>query len=307
MGEEIFDVVLQPTMRFPVDQHEWETLPPIGIDFFLESEFWIGVLPCNVTSDSVIEAYSPAGFNFHPSRHTGYRYAFCRKVYPPNLGPEHLRWDHDGVIRKTLFLSRLIHPTTACPQYSARLFVRDGELKMVVPGPIQGDLTHIWIVAKQWRDWLTREEGEQLRSDMQRFNWNSPPERVRRARSHIDHAFRAFYLDQRTASLVSGFESLLKVQRYAATAQFKLRVPVLARTVGSAITSDEAEALYDDRSVYVHGRTPNYTDVSDGLIERYNKFETVLRSALLRASTDATFGNLFATDGTVTSNFGVLP
>ena len=173
MPEEIFDVVLQPTMRFPVNQHEWETLPPIEADLFLESEFWIGALPGNVTSDSVIEAYSPAGFNFRPARHPGYRYAFCRKVHPPNLGPEHLRWDHDGVICKTLFLSRLIHPTTVCPQYSARLFIVDGELMTIVPGPIQGDLTHVWIVAKQWRDWLTKGEGEQLRCHMQRFNWTN--------------------------------------------------------------------------------------------------------------------------------------
>jgi hypothetical protein len=140
-----------------------------------------------------------------------------------------------------------------------------------------------------------------------RFNWDSSPERVRRARSHIDHAFRAFYLDQRTASLVSAFESLLKVERNRATAQFKLRVPALARTVGSTITPDEAENLYDDRSVYVHGRTPNYTDLSDELIERYNKFESVLRATLLRASTDAAFDFHFFSDAAITSAFGSLP
>jgi hypothetical protein len=153
MSEEIFDVVLQPTMRFSVNQCEWETLPLAETDLFLESEFWIGVLPCNVTSDSVIDAYSPAVFNFHPTRHTGYRYAFCRKVYPPNLGPEHLRWDHDGVIRKTLFLSPLIHPTTACPQYSALLFIEDGELKTIVAMPAVGVLPspriHILSSTKQ--------------------------------------------------------------------------------------------------------------------------------------------------------------
>jgi hypothetical protein len=294
-------------MRFQVSQDDWEAFPPIDTDLFLSAEFWIGSLPCNVTSESVIDAYSPAGFNFHPSRHSGYRYAFCRKVYPPNLGPDHLGWDHDGGIRKTLFLSRLIHPTTVCPQYSARLFLVDGELKTIVPGPIQGDLTHVWIVAKQWRDWLTKAEGEQLSSVMPLFNWNNPTERVRRARSHIDHAFRAFYLDQRTASLVSAFESILKVERIRATAQFKLRVPALARTVGSSITPDEAESLYDDRSVYVHGRTPNYTDLSDELIERYNKFESVLRCALLRASTDAAFDSNFSSDAAITSTFGALP
>lgn len=307
MVESIYDVVLQPTMLFQISQDDWKAFPPINVDFFLNTDFWIGILPCNVTSESIIDAYSPAGFNFHPSRHSGYRYAFCRKVYPPNLGPEHLGWDHDGMIRKALFLSRLIHPTTVCPQYSARLFLVDGELKTIVPGPIQGDLTHVWIVAKQWRDWLTKAEGEQLSSVMPRFNWDNAPERVRRARSHIDHAFRAFYADQRTASIVLAYESLLKTDRIKATAQFKLRVPALARMVGSAITPDEAESLYDDRSVYVHGRTPNYTDLTDELIERYNKFESVLRSALLKASTDAAFGNLFSDDTTIGGAFGALP
>jgi hypothetical protein len=306
MAEEIFDVVLQPTLRFPVNQIDWDTFPPLESDLSLESDFWIGMLPYEVTSESIVDAYSPAGFNFHPSRHHFYRYAFCRKVNPPSLGPEHLGWDHDGVIRKALFLSRLIHPTSICPTSSARLFLVDGELKTIVPGPVQGDLIHVWIAAKQWRDWLTKSEGEQLR-DSRPIYLEQPPERVRRGRKHIDHAFRAFYLDQRTASLVSGFESLLKVERRGATAQFKLRVPILARMVGSTIAPDEAEVLYDDRSVYVHGRAPNYTDLGDELIEQYNKFETVLRRVLLRASTDAQFGDLFSSDGTILSNFGSLP
>ncbi len=77
--------------------------------------------------------------------------------------------------------------------------------------------------------------------------------------------------------------------------------------VGLAITPDEAEIFYDDRSVYVHGRMPNYTDLSDELTERYNKFETVLRCALLRASTDPAFSNMFSTEGAIVSAFGSLP
>ncbi len=158
-AEEIFDVVLQPTQRFQVSQLDWDTSPPLEPDLFLDSDFWIGRLPHSVTGESVIDAYSPAGFNFHPTRNTGYRYAFYRKVSPPNHGPEHLRWDHDGVICRALFLSRLIHPTTIAPYCSARLFFEDGELKTIVPGPVQGDLTHVWIVATQWRDWLTKTDG----------------------------------------------------------------------------------------------------------------------------------------------------
>jgi hypothetical protein len=52
---------------------------------------------------------------------------------------------------------------------------------------------------------------------------------------------------------------------------------------------------------------PNFTDVNDELIERYNKFETVLRCALLRASTDAAFGQLFSSDEEITKAFGALP
>lgn len=161
----------------------------------------------------------------------------------------------------------------------------------------------MWIVAEDLRDWLSTAEAEQLRDARPIYILNAP-ERVRRARSHIDHVFHAFYLDQRTASLVSGFESLLKVERHAATAQFKLHFPALARMVRCTITPDEAEALYNDRSVYVHVRTPNYTDVSNELMERCNRFETVLRCTLLRASTDVAFGSLFSTDGMIAQRSG---
>lgn len=253
----------------------------------------------------VLDACEPAGFNHRPIRQFGSRYAFCRKANPPSHGPEFYEWDNEGVLGRTLFLSRLIHPTTVAPHYSARLIFWDGKLTNVVPAN-RGYGSHVWIVANEWRDWLSQTETRQLQSCAAVYN-QQPHERIRRARSHIDHAFHAFYLDQRTASLVSGFESLLKVEMRNATAQFKLRVPALARTVGATITPDEAATLYDDRSVYVHGRTPNYSDLSDELIERYSKFETVLRCALLAASTDGGYGDQFSTDTAIVSAFGTLP
>jgi hypothetical protein len=48
-------------------------------------------------------------------------------------------------------------------------------------------------------------------------------------------------------------------------------------------------------------------DLSDELIERYNKFEIVLRCALSRASTDVDFSKLFSTDGAIEGKFGCLP
>lgn len=305
MTEEFFDVTLQTTSgSFDPRNQDWGYFPPPQGDFSLGADFWIGGLPYNTDSDVVFDACEPAGFNHRPYRQYGCRYAFCRKADPPSHGPEFYQWDNEGFLGRTLFLSRLIHPTTVAPHYSARLIFQDGTLKNVVPAN-RGYGSHVWIVANEWRDWLSETEAQELRTGMAVYNVQ-PSERVRRARSHIDHAFHAYYLDQRTASLVSSFESLLKVERHNMTAQFKLRVPALAQTVGLAVSPDEAEVLYDDRSVFVHGLAPKYTDVSDDMMERYNRFESVLRRSLLRASTDTTFCDLFATDQEVVQAFGTL-
>ena len=86
-----------------------------------------------------------------------------------------------------------------------------------------------------------------------------------------------------------------------------MRVPELARVLDISVKPGEAEVLQDARSVFVHGREPTYTVVSDKVMERYKRFETVLRFALLRASTDAIFCDKFATENTVVRVFGSLP
>jgi len=306
MNEEIFDVVLQSTGRFEATNDYWEQSPPPEPDFLLGTDFWIGSLPHKITSEQVFDACEPAGFNFRPSRQFGCRYAFCRKVYPSSYGHEHLTWDHDGVLGRVLFLSRLIHPTTIASCHSARLFFENEELSFIVPGHVRGYATHVWIVASKWRDWLSQAEAEQLEYSLPVYN-QSPHERIRRARSHIDYAFHAYFLEQRMASLVSAFESLLKIGYNKPTDQFAVRVPNLAKRVGVTITEDEARLIYNDRSVFVHGRQPNYTDLSEDIMERYMRFETAIRVSLLRASTNSEFAGLFATDGVIESNFGSIP
>ena len=306
MNEEIFDVVLQSLGRFEATNCDWDQSPPPESNFFLNADldFWIGSLPHNIPSKQIFDACDPAGFNFSPSRQFGCRYAFCRRVHPPSS--ERLSWDHDGVLHRVLFLSRLIHPTTIAPCYSARLFFENGKVRCIVPGHVQGYATHVWIVASEWRDWLSQSEAEQLKYTLPVYN-QSPHERIRRARSHIGYAFHAYFLEQRTASLVSSFESLLKIRRNSVTAQFALRVPALAQRVGIAITEDEARSIYKDRSVFVHGHVPNYTGLSEDIMERYRKFETAIRLSLLKASTESEFADLFATDGVIESNFGSIP
>ncbi len=301
MNEEVFDVVLQSTGHFQADlDTHLENLPPDD-NFFLEDDFWVCSLPKGVESDSVFDACHSAGFNFKPHRLYGMRYAFCRRVQPDDNN--FYEWDSDISIGRTLFLSRLIRPTSIGNASSAKLYFEDDELKTIVPGPTQGLGAHSYIVAKDdYRDWLSMPELEQLRDLLPNYQINAP-ERIRLARKHIDNAFHAFYLDQRFASLVTSFESLLKVSKYKSTEQFASKAPKLAEMVGLNLSDTDARQMYQDRSAFVHGSAVSFTEVSDELIEHYNSFERVLRRALLRASTEPTFARLFFSDDAVEKAF----
>ena len=303
MKEEVFDVIMQSTGAFVGDVYEYQKHRPPEEDFQLGPNCWVGHPPFDINPDLVFDACSPAGYNFHPFRQYGCRYALCRKVLPEHT--DYYSWDTDGWLRRILFLSRLIRPTTIGTNLSAKLYFRDGELRTIVPGPTQGFGTHAWVVATpNWRDWLSVPEFERLRDSIPVYNLN-PPDRVRQARKHIDNAFHSFYLDQRCASIVTAFESLVKVSPYKTTRQFASRVPRLAERAGLELTEAEAIALYDDRSAFVHGSQVSFTDLSDELIVHYNRFEEVLRGCLLRASTEPAFAGLFSSDESILDAFGM--
>ena len=292
---------MQSTGAFVASVYEYQKQPPPKEHFQLGPNCWVGFLPLGIGSDAVFDACSSAGYNFRPVRQYGCRYALCRKVQPGHTN--YYEWDSDSWLRRVLFLSRLIRPTTIGTNLSAKLYFRNGELQTIVPGPTQGFETHAWVVANsQWRDWLSEPEFERLRDLIPNYIL-TPPDRVRQARRHINHVFHSFYLDQRCASLVTAFESLLKVSEYQATKQFASRVPRLADRVGLKLTEAEAIALYADRSAFVHGTKVRFTDLSDELIIHYNRFEEVLRRCLLSASTDSAFAALFSSDKTVVDAF----
>lgn len=244
-----------------------------------------------------MDACRPTGLNFKPSRIYGYRYAFIRTVQRFDVGS--IGWDQDHLLWKVLFLSKLIHPTTAAGCYSARLIISGEELRQIVPGHTQGLGAYSYIVANYWRDWLSGRELETLRDALPAFLSGDAPKRVKQGRRHIDNAFHGFYLDQRVTSIVTGLESLLKVGRSALTRQFVTRVPQLAQMLGEAVTSDEVMNFYDERSGIVHGNAPNWSSLSDSVISQYQLFERLLRFALLRATTDPTFANQFVSDDAV--------
>ena len=301
MNEEIFDVILQTTGKFHADiQTFQENRPPTN--FALNDGFWVGFLPYDVNPKLVLDACDPAGLNFRPTRLYGMRYSFCHQIQVDNTN--YYEWDSDRTIGRTIFLSRLIRPTTIANCYSAKLYFEDHQLKTIVAGPTQGLGAYAWVVAKDnWRDWLSAVELEQLRRLSNLYEVD-PPDRVRRARKHIDNAFHAYYLDQRFASLVTSFESLLKVSDYKSTKQFASRVPRLAQMLGYDLTGSEAEEMYKNRSAFVHGSDVSFNELSDELIEQYERFERVMRRALLRASTEPDFARLFYSPESVVEAFG---
>lgn len=249
-----------------------------------------------------MDACEPAGYNFRPTRQFNCLYAFVRKLESDQY-PSY-EWDEDGVLRKIIFLSRLIHPTTISGQYSARMIFENSELQTVIPGHTQGFGTQVWIVAEEWRDWIDTTQAEALRDFWPRYAAETAPERVRRARARLGHALHNYYLDQRMISLVSSFESLLKVSQYKSEKQFCLRVSKLAELLGNPITEADALLTYKDRSEIVHGQGPTWNDVDAELMARYQQFELILRQALLKASVEPEFANNFVDDTVIQNVFG---
>jgi hypothetical protein len=154
MSEEVFDVILQSTGHFWADISTYQQNPPPKENFSLADDFWVGSLPNGIHSDLVFDACAPAGMNFRPARQYGMRYAFCRRVQPERAN--YYEWDSQLWLGRTVFLSRLIRPTTIATDLSARLYFEGQQLKTIVAGPTQSLGARAWVVAQDdWRDWLS--------------------------------------------------------------------------------------------------------------------------------------------------------
>jgi hypothetical protein len=316
MKEDIFDVILLSTGKFRADFQEFQEHRPPEQDFYLDDRMWVGTLPHGISSDLVFEACASPGWQFHPTRQYGMRYAFCHKVEA--VQEAYYQWDQNHTLGHAILLSRFIRPTTIGSSFAAKLYFRDGKLNSIVPGPTQSNCSHAWVVADHsWRDWLSVKELEQLHSLLPHYIRNAPM-RVRLARKHIDNAFYTFFLDERFASLVTAFESLLKTSRNDLSEQFKVRASRLAEILGLQLSREDLHNTYGHRSAFVHGALPDFqglgleadeqgtesTEIHPDLIGRYNRCEQVLRLALLRASTEPDFTKQFSSPESIETVFG---
>ena len=318
MSEEVFDVIMLSTGNFRASLQTFQDHRPPEDNFYLTDDFWIGRLPKGISSNLVFDACDSPGLNFHPARQYGMRYAFCRKVEPTR--ETYYQWDQDHAIGSAIMLSRFIHPTTIGSSLAAKLYFKNDVLESIVPGPTQSKCSHAWVVAETtWRDWLSMAELLQLRALLPRYTVNAPT-KVRLARKHADNTLYAYFLDERFASLVTAFESLLKTSRNDLTEQFKTRAARLAEILQLQLSREDLHT-YAHRSDFVQGSVPAFerlaleadgqapdtAEVHPELIVRYNKCEQVLRLALLRASTEPEFAAMFSSNESIENVFGKTP
>jgi hypothetical protein len=211
------------------------------------------------------------------------------------------RWDDDHRLSRLVAMSRLIHPTTVGFRYAARVRQNDDALA-VIPAQLHGISPDVYLSPSHTRDWLTVEEAKlQAEVDAQAEPLTQPsfPKRVSRALWYFDYAQRTYYADLRWTMIATALEALIHTGVQGSTRHFKYRVPALAANVGARpMTTSESDAAYDFRSRLSHGDAFLY-DMPQADINLYDKLETTLRLALLKAFREPAFAAIFLDDSQI--------
>jgi hypothetical protein len=294
-----YDVVVQTTGATQTPLNIFQSQPPIRDRVHLRADLWVG--PISHDIDIILKACEPRGLNFDPIRQYGYHYCFVRES-ETETHPS-IQWDEDQELQRLILLSRLIHPTTASNQYSARLIRKGGELIQIIPGPTQGFGAHVWVPREDWRDWLTLEDISDIRELLPRFSLVELPLRIRRALHHFHFSQLTSSLDQRVACVVTALESILKTNRNDATKQFKERVAQLSALLEMGINESIAKQFYDDRSGYLHGSSSGWIGREQEARSVYEKMEELLRKSLIKAVAEPAFAEFFISDANISAQF----
>jgi hypothetical protein len=204
-----------------------------------------------------VRACNPANLHFAPYEDGGHRYAFVRHPVQTTLNKLHA-FDEDDVLHSALALSRYFALNSHCTQYAARRIegVYDNkplEIKAVEPE----SRFYAWHVADGSRSFLTNADAPALGRLLTQYLAvkDRLPPRVRHAIWFCEYSFRQRYYELAMINVVTALESLLKVDKWDASRQFRTRVPMLAREVGiTGVTQQRARTFYGRRSHTVHGK-----------------------------------------------------
>lgn len=224
----------------------------------------------------------------------GHRYAFVRHPAPATLQALH-GFDPDDALHQALAMSRYLVLNSHCTEVAARriqgLRPHADQIAAVPPE----NRFYAWRVLDGSRAYLTQDDARELgvlltalRRDRDRLQ-----PRIWNAIWYCEWSFRTYYMEIASVHVVTALESLLKVKRGDATAQFVTRVPALARATGIAgITRQRAETFYGRRSRSVHGRNVRL-DTFNPATRELAAMQRLLTAALRKAIEDREFRALF--------------
>ena len=237
----------------------------------------------------------------------GHTYAFVRRSRLPGDFQ-----DFGGIeeLGATIALSRLIHPTTMGLRWAARVSMVNGVVKRILAFQPRGIAVDAFCSKAIERDWLTQEDGDQLKRLMGYITSREPMhKRVHNAYWHHEYAIRTYYVDHRWVFVCTGLEALVHSNGTGTTGQFISRVATLAKREGISFTGNELATAYSLRSELVHGGqflSDQQARLTAEQIDLYDRLEETLRRVLLRAFEDKSFAANFA-DGRSIDTFMPMP
>jgi hypothetical protein len=250
----------------------------------------------------LFDATSLRGENWNPKRQFYAVHAYVRHVWAQgDEGHPDSHWDDQRKIWPTVQLSRLIRDNNTSTEYAVRrIILRGGEEELI---PFDGYETHVlYRLYPKVPGWLDDAEVAQLRALLTAY-WDDQtlPLRVGRALRRVEVVATERYLEDALPLVVGGFESLVKIARNFAGAQFAQRVAALAAEVKVDISVDECREVYDDRSALVHGGGVDLTvpETLDDFADKFMRLQEALRRVVRRAIEDRAFAEIFAQDASI--------
>jgi len=260
-------------------------------------------------AERLLRAAQLRGENWDPTTQFHAVHAYVRTVWSEGMEVSDSihRWDHERRLYPCVQLSRLIRDNQTSTEFALQRLVRaDGTETLM---PFDGYDSHVaYRLYPDQRGWLDVDEVQQLDRLLAAY-WTDRPlsERVGRALRRVDSVTGERYLEDALPIAVGGLESLLKIGRDFARAQFAQRVPPLAAEVGIDLEVDTCRELYDDRSALVHGGAIDLSEprVLDAFGEGFVALQETLRRAVRQAIEDAEFASLFSEDERIRSRWPV--
>jgi hypothetical protein len=207
-------------------------------------------------------------------------------------------WDDQRKIWPTVQLSRLIRDNNTSTEFAVRRIVlRGGEEELV---PFDGYESHVlYRLHPEVSGWLDDDEAAKL-ADLLKAYWTGPalPLRVGRALRRVEVVASERYLEDALPIVVGALESLVKIGRNFAGAQFAQRSAALAAELNVTISPTECREVYDDRSALVHGGGVDLSapGTLDDFADKFIRLQEALRRVVRRAIEDRAFAIIFAQD-----------